>query len=844
MRRLVDLCLRRPRGTLLVAGVLTLAALALLFRLRPQTSLVAMFDPNNPSVVALERVVNEFPVAEELLVLASLPEDAPADRARLTDFADRLRERLSTDEARPLVANVRDRAGPEFRAFVEQQIVPNGLVYLDDAGRAEALRRLTPEGMAEQLDRTRAALAAPGPAAGALGRTLARDPLRLFELLQVQLAGSRLPGVAANPTGDGRFVSPDGRAILLRIDGAEPPGNLAFSQRLVAFVSDAIAESNADGLAVQTAGAYAVAAYDTGEIKRDSIVGTLTSIGGLALVVGLLYRRPFRLFLFAFTPVAVGILWGFGVYAIVSPTITPLAAVIGGALGGIGIDYPIHFLAHYDAERRTAANATEAARQTLARLGRPTFVAWLTSVIGFAAVALSPVGVLRDFALIGSLGLLGAGLATVTLLPAALVAFDRGAARPATPRFDTGRRLSGLLLGPTRGLFVATLTLAVSAGAWAVARGDALSLEYDLFALHPSPNPPLAAQAEIQKRMGLAGGTMFVLIEADDAEALVAKAHAVSRRLRSDAARAGGVVGSFGIDALLPDPANPPPPVDADAVVLSLNAALDDAGFRPDAFAEYAAFLRLLANAGDPPNVADLLKYPAVASLVLPRSVLDGEPATASVSVIHFDTELLDRAGRDAALAGVREALAGMEGVVATGAPALGSDIESAILRDLPREFGLAIALIGVTLALFFRSPGRALLALSPTLVSAVLLLWAMEAFGLRLNLVNGVLVPLLLGINVDYGIFAVVAARGEGDVRERLRAACGALVTCAATTSVGCGTLALTSVPAVRSLGILIVVGVVGCVVGTLGVTLPALLWRGDHRPGGRAGTSPARTG
>ncbi len=829
MRRLVDLCLKRPSSTLAVAGVLTLVSLALLFRLRPQTSLVAMFDPNNPSVVALETVVNEFPVAEELLVFASLPEGAPDDRTALTGFADRLRDRLSAEDAKPLVANVRDRAGPEFRQFVEEQVVPHGLAYLDAAGRAEALRRLTPEGMAEQLERTKTALSAPSPAAGALGRTLARDPLRLFELLQQRLADSRLPG-GSFESGDDRFLSRDRRGILLRIDGVEPPGDLGFSQRLVSLVEDAIVDVNSDGLIVQTAGAYAVAAYDTGEIQRDSTIGTFTSIGGLALVVGLLYRRPLRLFLFAFTPVAVGILWGFGVYALGSATLTPLAAVVGGALGGIGIDYPIHFLAHYDAERRKAADAVEAARATLARLGRPTFVAWLTSVIGFAAVALSPVGVLRDFALIGSLGLLGAGLATVTLLPAALVAFDRGGTgRPAVPRFDLGRRLAGLLLGPTRGVLVATLTFAVAAGGFVLVRGGALSLEYDLFALHPAPNPPLEAQREIQERMGLAGGTMFVLIEADAAEPLVAKAHEVARRLRSDAARAGGVVGSFGLDTLLPDPSNPPPQIDAEATVARLDAALADAGFRPEAFSEYATFLRLLASERRLPSVGDLLKYRDIASLVLPRAALDDQTARRSVSVIHFETELLDRDSREAALAGVRQSLAGMEGVVATGAPALGSDIEAAVLRDLPREFGLAIGLIGLTLALYFRSIGQALLALSPTLVSGVLLLLAMELFGLRLNLINGVMVPLLLGINVDYGIFAVVAARAGGqasDAHERLRAACGALVTCALTTSVGCGTLALTSVPAVQSLGILIVVGVLGCMVGTLGVTLPALLW------------------
>ena len=808
--------------------MLTLVSVVLIARLRPETSLVKMFDPADPSVTALERVVDRFPVAEELLVFAILPADAPADVGRLSGFAERLKTRLSQGDNPSLVAAVRDRAGPEFRQFVEREVVPNGLLYLDAAGRDEALRRLTPAGMAAQLERTRAALSAPGPAAGALGRTLAKDPLRLFELLQASLKDTNLPGVSADPNGDGLFLSPDGRGLLIRIDGTRPPGNLFFSARLVDAVTSATREANADGLDVRIAGAYAVAAYDTGRIQWDSITGSITSVLGLAAVVFLLYRRPLRLFAFAFTPVAVGIAWGFGVYALFNTHLTPLAAVIGGALGGIGIDYPIHFLAHYEAERRVRETAAEAARATLKRLGRPTFVAWLTSVVGFAAVAFSPVGVLRDFALIGSLGLLGVGVATVVVLPAALVAFDRGGrGRPTTPRLDLGRSAAALATRRPRPLLLTSLAVAAAVLIFVVVSGRSLTLELDLTAMHPAPNPPLAAQKAIQERMGLAGGTMFVHVEADSPAALVAKAHEVRRRLQTDAAKTAGVIGSFGLDTLLPDTAADVPRIDSDEVQTNLRAALQTAGFNPSAFASYLVFLAELVHPTHPPTVADLLRYPKVAALVLTRDALAGKPATESVTLVRFDADLLQRAPRERALDGLREALAGLPGVVATGAPALSHDLEAVVVRDLPLQFGVALVVILAIMAVHFRSVTDALLALSPTLLSAVGLLFTMEVLGLRLNLVNGVMVPLLLGINVDYGIFAVDAARAGASRGESLSAACTALVTCAATTCVGCGTLALTSVPAVASLGVLIVAGVGGCLVGTLAVTLPALLLR-----------------
>ena len=284
---------------------------------------------------------------------------------------------------------------------------------------------------------------------------------------------------------------------------------------------------------------------------------------------------------------------------------------------------------------------------------------------------------------------------------------------------------------------------------------------------------------------------------------------------------------------LLPDPSATPPQFDVAATRNRLRVALEDAGFRPDAFDGYLAFLGQLLAPTDPPTISDLRRYPDVAALVLTRDALAGELATATTMTVRFADDLLKREPRDRALAGVRAALVDVPGVVIAGAPALSHDLEAVVSRDLPRQFAAALAGIAVVLALHFRSVTAALLALSPTLVSAAALAAVMGLLDLRLNLVNGVIVPLLLGINVDYGIFAVVAARGRRG-RARLSAACGALLTCCLTTSVGCGTLALTSVPAVQSLGVLIVVGVSACALGAAGLTLPLLLnaGRNEARP------------
>src|SRR5258706_4275537 len=83
---------RHPRAALLISVALALLSVMAVSRVRPDASLESMMSSGDPAVAKLVRVLNEFPVAEELLVLASVP-GGPAgggDSRKLLEFAGRL----------------------------------------------------------------------------------------------------------------------------------------------------------------------------------------------------------------------------------------------------------------------------------------------------------------------------------------------------------------------------------------------------------------------------------------------------------------------------------------------------------------------------------------------------------------------------------------------------------------------------------------------------------------------------------------------------------------------------------------------------------------------------------
>ena len=184
-------------------------------------------------------------------------------------------------------------------------------------------------------------------------------------------------------------------------------------------------------------GAYAIAEYSAGQTKADMVASCTASV---ALLIGgflLVYRHPLA-FPVLLLPVYMAIVWAFGLYAVSSGHLTPVTAVTGAVLAGLGIDYCVHYVAAHELARRRAfsrANLADdapapglrraATLRAVAHVGPAITAAALTTVLGFGAVMLSHVRALREFAALGVVGLLAALVTALFVLPPLLLALGQ-----------------------------------------------------------------------------------------------------------------------------------------------------------------------------------------------------------------------------------------------------------------------------------------------------------------------------------------------------------------------------------------------------------------------------------
>jgi predicted exporter len=331
---------------------------------------------------------------------------------------------------------------------------------------------------------------------------------------------------------------------------------------------------------------------------------------------------------------------------------------------------------------------------------------------------------------------------------------------------------------------------------------------------------------------------------------LVSLAHHVDERLAGAAPREAGVAGTLGLATVLPDAAvverrrSAVGKAQADRVVADFRAALADSDFQPAVYEPYTGFLRTLMENPKPPGAEDLLRYRRLAQTMLPSTSLapGAPPPTEAITLVSLSHPIDDRAERAAAVNACRRALADLPGATVTGLPVLGHDAEAGVQRAVPRLFGVSMALVLGYVILHFRSARDATLSLSTAAFGMIVLLAVMRIAHVRLNMINLIALPLLIGMTVDYGIFLVSLARvgrKHGTPPEALRdhvaSSAQAVLVCAGATLLGFGSLAFISVPAVRSLGIVVMVGMAAALLGALFLLTPILLLPAKPKPGPR---------
>jgi hydrophobe/amphiphile efflux-3 (HAE3) family protein len=141
----------------------------------------------------------------------------------------------------------------------------------------------------------------------------------------------------------------------------------------------------------------------------------------------------------AMTLISLGmaIMWSYGIAVLLGLEGSIIATVVPILLVGLGVDYGIHMTMRYREERGKGRRNQKAIAISIGTVGMALLLATITTSIGFMSNTVSSLTVLRDFAIMVTIGIVSSFIIMTTFLPAVrLIASERRARKGKSYKWD------------------------------------------------------------------------------------------------------------------------------------------------------------------------------------------------------------------------------------------------------------------------------------------------------------------------------------------------------------------------------------------------------------------------
>jgi uncharacterized protein len=666
------------------------------------------------------------------------------------------------------------------------------------------------EGIATRLERTKDRLRS----YESIGtkKLLAQDPLGLADPIVQRL--QRLQQGSALRIEDGFTFTPDGEYLLVIVSPANPPTETVANNLMVTALeavvdSQRVATPEADILLF---GGPVIAVGNARQIQKDTrLVGVLA--GGLIVLLLIIYFRSIITPILFVLPPLFGVLFALGVLAWWQSGISAISIAAGTIVLGIAIDYSFHFFTHY--------RETGSVRTTLREVSSPMLLGCFTTVLVFFCLNFLHSSVLADFGKFAGLSLIGTAVFALLVLPHLFKAengkwnMEHREAQAAASRpfsiFDFRLSARTKLLG-----FLAIITATVFFYQFA---GD-VKFEDDLNRINYFP-------AEMQRAQDL-------IVGPSDRESIfvLSSGRTLGEAVEGMAAGAIGKTENVRITSLTEVILSPS---EVQASIAAWNRHLGtDAIEGRDAInrvsttsirtiGEQQGFKSAFFNGYDGLFTAKEADAEAFYREFILTDDLFRELVFASDSGFTVvSTVNLPKAEKAAFKETIGKNAPHLE-VVARSSLAL--DLVNTVSEDLNTMLLLSGGMVFVILLLTYGRIELAVVTFLPMVVSWIWILGICGLTGIKFNMVNVLITTFVFGLGDDYSIFISdgILSRYKYGI-DKLRSFRSSIILSALTTIIGTGVLIFSKHPALNSIAVLSVTGMVCVVIASM--TLQPLLY------------------
>ncbi len=367
--------------------------------------------PKDKKTAALTQVFQNSKFLDKLVVTISLKDsNAEAAPDSLEAFAADYVTALEQDY-KPYISKIQDKVDDGLALELFSTINEHLPIYLDEMDYRAIDTLINPATVKQTLETNIRTLGS--PAGIALKQMISKDPVGISFLGLKKL--QHLQYDENFELYDSYIVTKNKQHLMLFIEPAFPPNNTGKNAVLLKGmdkISDSLTAGNYKNINVSYFGATAVSESNAQQLRKDSLFTQGVTVIFLILFIGFYFKKkraPFIILL----PVAYGAIFSLAIIYLIKGEISVIALGTGSVVLGIAVNYSLHVFNHY--------KHTHHIRQVIEDLTLPLTVGSFTTIGGFLCLEFVKSDMLKDLGLFAAFSLVGASVCSLVFLPHLIV---------------------------------------------------------------------------------------------------------------------------------------------------------------------------------------------------------------------------------------------------------------------------------------------------------------------------------------------------------------------------------------------------------------------------------------
>ena len=192
----------------------------------------------------------------------------------------------------------------------------------------------------------------------------------------------------------------------------------------VKYMDDFVKENSTSNCKIEVTGMPAVYNKLNNSLLRSQFSSLILAITLVLVIVGLMFRSLAK-GIYATIPIIATIAVLFGFMGLVGIPLDIATVLVASIALGIGIDYSIHVITHFNHALKEKGNINQALEDTIMISGKAVIINVFSVAAGFLVLLFSQIVPLQNFGLLVAISMIGSGLGSLTLLPVILILANR-----------------------------------------------------------------------------------------------------------------------------------------------------------------------------------------------------------------------------------------------------------------------------------------------------------------------------------------------------------------------------------------------------------------------------------